>query len=65
MLIFATGAGRTADGGALFYAARIPVTAQKAQTPAAAASAAVSAPRVLEVVTHPEFALPDISGVDA
>lgn len=48
--------------GALFYAARIPVTAQKAQIHAPAASAPASAPTVLKVVTHPEFTLPDISG---
>jgi thiol-disulfide isomerase/thioredoxin len=44
--------------GALFYAARMPVTAPRQQpvtTPA-------TAPKVLEVSTHPEFTLPDITG---
>ncbi len=46
--------------GALFYAARIPV-----QTPVPAAQATTQTaalPAALEVVTHPSFALPDISG---
>lgn len=61
MLIFATALVALLCG-ALFYAARIPVAAQKAQAPSHTASATASAPKVLEVVTHPEFALPDISG---
>ena len=61
MLIFATALVALLCG-ALFYAARIPDAAQKAQAPSHTASATASAPKVLEVVTHPEFALPDISG---
>jgi len=41
--------------GALFYAARMPVTVPRQQ-------ATAPAPKVLEVVTHPEFTLPDIAG---
>ena len=58
MLIFAT-ALVALMAGALFYAARIPVKA-----PAAPASVSDVAPRVLEVVSHPEFALPDIAGTE-
>ena len=43
--------------GALFYAARMP-----AETAARPATQTEAAPAVLEVVTHPSFALPDISG---
>ena len=57
MLIFATGLVALLCG-ALFYAARIPVATQQASAPA------VAAPPALEVVTHPEFSLPDISGRD-
>jgi len=60
MLIFAT-ALVALLAGALFYAARLPVTAPTAQTPAAAP---VAAPKVLEVVTHPAFTLPDIAGAE-
>ncbi len=41
--------------GALFYAARMPV-----QTPPAPAG--LEQPKALEVVTHPSFTLPDITG---
>ena len=41
--------------GALFYAARIPVTVEAPPPPQ---------PRTLEVVTHPQFALPDIEGTE-
>jgi len=58
MLIFAM-ALVALMAGALFYAARIPVTAPQQQTPVATP---VYEPRVIEVVTHPEFVLPDISG---
>ena len=58
MLIFAT-ALVALMAGALFYAARIPVTA-----PAPAAPDSDMAPRVLEVVSHPEFTLPDIAGTE-
>ena len=58
MLIFAT-ALVALLAGALFYAARFPVNAPQAETPAPA-----TAPKVLEVVTHPEFTLPDIGGLD-
>ena len=53
MLIFAT-ALVALMAGALFYAARIPVS----ERPAPAASEAAT----LEVVKYPEFTLPDISG---
>jgi thiol-disulfide isomerase/thioredoxin len=46
--------------GALFYAARIPV---ESSVPAAAAPA-TEQPAQLEVVTHPAFTLPDVSGTD-
>lgn len=52
MLIFA-GALLALMSGALFYAARLPVTAPNAQAPAS---------ERLDVVTHPEFTLPDIAG---
>ena len=58
MLIFAT-ALLALLAGALFYAARFPVTAPPAQTSTPAPAAA---PKVLEVVTHPAFTLPDIAG---
>ena len=61
MLIFATGL-LALMSGALFYAARIPVAQQQAATPATVAPAAAVAPSTLQVVTHPEFTLPDISG---
>jgi len=60
MLIFAT-ALVALLAGALFYAARLPVTARTAQAPAAAP---VAAAKVLEVVTHPAFTLPDITGTE-
>ncbi|MGI9236036.1 MAG: TlpA family protein disulfide reductase [Woeseiaceae bacterium] len=60
-LIFASGL-LALLAGALFYAARIPVTAPQAKAPAPAASAAAIAPAALDVVTHPEFSLPDVSG---
>jgi thiol-disulfide isomerase/thioredoxin len=44
--------------GALFYAARISVE------PPAPALETIDQPRVLDVVTHPEFTLPDVSGSD-
>ncbi len=56
MLIFAAGL-LALMAGALFYAARIPVTVPQQQAPAATSEA-----RVLEVVTHPEFTLPDTAG---
>ncbi len=58
MLIFAT-ALLALLAGALFYAARFPVNAPPEQTPTPAPAAA---PKVLEVVTHPAFTLPDIAG---
>lgn len=44
--------------GALFYAARIPV-----QAPQPAAQL-IEQPEALEIVTHPSFTLPDLSGTD-
>ncbi len=41
--------------GALFYAARIPVTTDAPPPPQ---------PRQIEVVTHPEFTLPDLDGTE-
>ncbi len=58
MLIFGT-ALLALMAGALFYAARMPVNSPQASTPPAAASAPAAE---LEVVTHPEFSLPDIDG---
>jgi len=58
MLIFAA-ALVALLAGALFYAARFPLTAPETQSPALATT-----PRILEVVTHPEFTLPDITGMD-
>jgi len=58
MLIFAT-ALVALMAGALFYAARIPVKA-----PAASMPASSTAPRILDVVSHPEFVLPDTEGTD-
>lgn len=55
-LIFAAALLALMAGG-LFYAARIPVTAPQQQT-------AAFEPKVLEVVTHPEFTLPDIAGTE-
>ena len=46
--------------GALFYAARIPV---ESSAPAAAPPP-TEQPAQLEVVTHPAFTLPDVSGTD-
>ena len=46
--------------GALFYAARIPV--ESSAPPVAAAP--TEQPAQLEVVTHPAFTLPDVSGTD-
>ena len=43
--------------GALFYAARIPV--ESAPSP----SQDIEQPAIIEVVTHPSFALPDVDGV--
>ncbi len=61
MLIFATGLVALVCG-ALFYAARIPVAVEKPSTAGSSVPLEASAPRVLDVVTHPEFTLPDISG---
>ncbi|NNJ66040.1 MAG: TlpA family protein disulfide reductase, partial [Xanthomonadales bacterium] len=61
MLIFATGLVALLCG-ALFYAARIPVAVETAPKPASSVPAEASAPRVPDIVTHPEFTLPDISG---
>ena len=44
--------------GALFYAARIPVQ----ETPPVAQE--IQQPKVLEVMTHPAFTLPDVSGTN-
>jgi len=54
MLIFAT-ALLALMAGALFYAARIPVTVEAPPPPQ---------PAQLEVMTHPAFTLPDMEGVD-
>jgi len=43
--------------GALFYAARIPVTAPPSPR-------VIEQPKVLEVVSHPSFTLPDVSGTN-
>jgi thiol-disulfide isomerase/thioredoxin len=59
MLIFSTALVALLCG-ALFYAARFPLNVENVQSPAAMAEA--SAPAVLDVVTYPEFSLPDISG---
>jgi len=49
--------------GALFYAARVPVAMQS--TPAAAPTETMAdAPPPLEVVTHHEFSLPDVTGAE-
>ncbi len=63
MLIFASGL-LAMLAGALFYAARFPVTSQGAQAtaPLAAAGVAATAPARPDVVTHPEFTLSDVSG---
>ncbi|MGB5256704.1 MAG: TlpA disulfide reductase family protein [Woeseiaceae bacterium] len=62
MLIFAT-ALLALLSGALFYAARIPVTAQQATPPTANAEpAATGEPSARAVVTYPEFTLPDVTG---
>jgi thiol-disulfide isomerase/thioredoxin len=53
-LIFAT-ALLALMAGALFYAARIPVTIEAPPPPQ---------PRQLEVVTHPQFVLPDLDGAE-
>lgn len=58
MLIFAVGL-LALMAGALFYAARLPDIAPQ-QQPANPAPAVE--PAVLEVVTHPEFTLPDLDG---
>ena len=46
--------------GALLYAVRMPM---RSPSPAPAPQE-IPQPRVLEVVTHPSFTLPDVSGVD-
>jgi thiol-disulfide isomerase/thioredoxin len=65
MLIFAT-ALLALLSGALFYAARIPINAPQTATPAASATVSPdtqrSVPEKPDVITHPEFTLPDISG---
>ena len=48
--------------GALFYAARLPFAEPQAGAPAVAASSPVIEPKKIEVVTRPEFTLPDIAG---
>jgi len=48
--------------GALFYAARLPLAEIQAEAPAVATSSPDVEPRKIEVVTHPEFTLPDIAG---
>lgn len=58
MLIFAAGL-LALMAGALFYAARVPVTVPQQQ-----ATVTTGAARALEVVTHPEFTLPDIAGME-
>jgi len=59
MLIFAI-ALLALLSGALFYAARIPVNAPQAEAPVPPAA---SAPETLELANHPEFTLPDVSGI--
>ena len=61
MLIFGTGLVALLCG-ALFYAARFPVTVQTAPAPEVSPPAETGAPRALEIVSYPEFTLPDISG---
>ena len=56
MLIFAAGL-LALMAGALFYAARVPVMAPATQAP-------MQQPKVLEVQTHPEFTLPDMTGTE-
>ncbi|MCP5090164.1 MAG: TlpA family protein disulfide reductase [Gammaproteobacteria bacterium] len=58
MLIFAT-ALLALMAGALFYAARIPVKAPAPQMPTSS-----TAPKALDVVSHPEFVLTDSEGTD-
>ncbi len=58
MLIFAT-ALLALMAGALFYAARIPVRAPAPQMPTSS-----TAPKALDVVSHPEFVLTDSEGTD-
>lgn len=58
MLIFAS-ALLALMAGALFYAARFPVTAPSQPAPASAA-----AHKKLQTVSYPEFTLPDIDGVE-
>ena len=60
MLIFAS-ALVALMAGALFYAARVPVTAPQQQNSAAAPAAAQQS---LEVVNYPEFTLPDMEGTE-
>jgi len=56
MLIFAS-ALLALMAGALFYAARVPVNVQQQPAPSAAQ-------QPLEVVSYPEFTLPDLEGTD-
>ena len=49
--------------GALFYAARIPMQTPQQQEPQQAEQPVIAQPRVIEVVSHPSFTLPDISGI--
>ena len=62
MLIFAT-ALLALLSGALFYAARLPLTAPQApQSGSGAESAVTSQPATRAAVAYPEFTLPDVSG---
>ena len=61
MLIFAV-ALLALLSGALFYAARIPLNAPNVAAPVSPLPAGPT--ETLQVVTHPEFTLPDISGND-
>ncbi len=49
--------------GALLYVARMPATHQAAQSTGQSAASLASAPS-LEIVSHPTFTLPDVSGKD-
>jgi thiol-disulfide isomerase/thioredoxin len=48
--------------GALLYAVRVPM--QSPSPAPAPPSQEIPQPRILEVITHPSFALPDVSGVE-
>ncbi len=63
IFLFFTAALVALMAGALFYAARIPMQTPQQEAQQQAEEPVFAQPRVVEVVSHPSFALPDISGI--